>query len=174
MTIPGPIIGSFPAPIKTVWVKSGFALGPAEYFFKSARPLRMEIEGLRLLSPAQIRDLLQKRTSIEEVKMLIEEESNPTYIYRGKIQIEKAHFRLIDVDFRCRDDETILKANLADLREGEGDEGFLYTGTRDDFIGEIETRESGGTGKGYLVINQGIFSGRYTVHLDVPVGGEHL
>jgi hypothetical protein len=164
MTIPESTIGSSLPPIQTVWVKSGYALGPEGSLFRSARPLRIEIEGVRLLSPAQIRDLLQNRTSLEEVKMLIEEEADPSYIFQGKIMIENYYYSLVDVDLRCRDSEMILKANLsddlADLREG--DEGVLSPGTEDGFIGHIEMSDCSGTSKGRLVISQGTLSGRYT------------
>jgi len=164
LTISETMIGSSLAPIKTVWV--GFALGPEGSFFRSARPIRIEIEYLMRLTSAQIKDLPQNRKSCEEVKMLIEEEVNPTCVYRGEIQIEKARYRLVGVDLRCRDSEKILKASLADIRDG--DEVFPQ---RDNLIGEIETRESGGTTKGSLVINQGIFSGRYMVQPGRTRGG---
>jgi hypothetical protein len=158
LAISEPMIGSSLAPIKTVWV--GFALGPEGSFFRSAHPIRIEIEYLRRLTSAQIKDLPQNRKSCEEVKMLIEE------VYRGEIQIEKARYRLVGVYLRCRDSETILKASLADIRDG--DEVFPR---RDNLIGEIETRESGGTTKGSLVINQGIFSGKYMVQPGRTGGG---
>jgi hypothetical protein len=175
MTIPESVICSSLAPIKTVCVKNGFALGPAGSFFKSARPLRIEIEGLRLLSPAQIQDLLQNRTNLEEIKMLIEEEADPSYIYRGKIRIENDYYSLVNLNFRCRESGTVLRANLADdladLREDDGDRS--YAGNNDDIIGQIETRECDGISKGNLVISQGTLSGRYTVHLDAHDGDAH-
>ncbi len=163
------MIGSFPSLIKIVCVRSGFALGPEGAFFRSARPLRIEIEGMRLLSPAQIKALLQKGKCAENVKMLVEEDESPSYVYRGNIQIENAHYRLVKVDFRCSDSEKILKAKLADI--SEVDKGFLYTCAKEEVIGEIETKESGGTAKGHLDINQGMFIGRYTVYLDAPLEG---
>ncbi len=174
MPIPESAISSSLPPMNTICVKSGYALGPEGSFFKSARPLRIEIEGMRLLSPAQIKDHLLNRTSLEEIKMLIEEEADPSYIYRGKIRIDNDYYSLVDVDFRCRDSGTILRANLADdladLREGDG--AHLYSGTKDDFVGHIETRVCGGISKGRLVISHGILSGRYNVHLDVAAGEE--
>jgi hypothetical protein len=173
MTVPESAIGSSATPPKTFLAKSGFALGPAGSFFKSARPLKIEIEGLRLLGPARIEDLMQSRTSLEEVKMLIEEEVDPSYIYWGKIRIENEYYSLVDLDYRCQNSETILKANLADdladLREG--DEGLPEPDSRDEFIGHIEMREGGGDSDGSLVISQGIHSGRYSVHLDAGYGG---
>lgn len=170
MPIPESTIGSSIPGAETVCVKSGFALGPEGSFFRSARPFKIEIEGLRLLSTARIKDLMQEKRSFEEVKMLIEEEADPTYLYRGKIRIANEYYSLKDVDFRCQDSEMVLKANLADdlagLREGEGgqpDGGVLPSGTEDGFIGHIEMRESDGASKGRLVISQGALSGRYTV-----------
>jgi len=151
MTIPEPPIGSSVAPIKTVLVKSGFALGPEGSIFKAARTLRIEIKEMKLHNPTQIREFPQ----------------NPTYVYRGEIQIEKARYRLVDVNIRLQDSEVVMEAGLADIRDD--DKGFPRYSNRNDLIGEIETRESGGIAKGRLVINQGIFSGRYTVHLDAPI-----
>ncbi len=167
MTIPESLMDSSAAPIKTVCVKSGFALGPAGSFFKSARPLRIEIEGLRLLSPAQIKDLLQNRKSIEEIKMLIEEEANPSFIYQGKMRLGRESYRLVDVDFRSWDSETVLRADLAEIRGGR--EGIWSSEAAGDVLGRIETKETKegvGDGRGTLMINQGTLSGRYTVHLD--------
>jgi hypothetical protein len=164
MPIPESTIGSSPHPMQTVCVKSGYALGPEGSLFRSARPLRIEIEGLRFLSPARIEGLLQNRSSLEEVKMLIEEEADPSYIYRGRIRIENDYYSLVDVDFRCRDSEMMLKANLADdlADPHEGDEGIWSSGTEDNLIGHIEIRECDGTYKGHLVISEGRHSGRYT------------
>jgi hypothetical protein len=64
MTIPEPMIGSSAAPMKAVTVRSGFALGSEGSIFKSARTLRIEIEEMRLRSPAQIKKLPQGRKSI--------------------------------------------------------------------------------------------------------------
>jgi hypothetical protein len=172
MTIPESMMGSSATPMKAVCVKSGFALGPAGSFFKSARPLRIEIEGLRLLSPAQIKDLLQNRKSIEEIKMLIEEEANPSFIYRGKMRLDGKCFRLVDVDFRSWDSETVLKADLAEIREGR--EGIWSSEAAGGVVGRIETKETKegvGDARGTLMINQGTLSGRYTVHLDAPSEG---
>ncbi|HOO53108.1 MAG TPA: hypothetical protein PLM24_02395 [Methanothrix sp.] len=164
VTIPESVMGSSAAPIKTVWVKSGFALGPAGSFFKSARPLRIEIEGMRLLSPAQIKDLLQNRKSIEEIKMLIEEEANPSFIYRGKMKLDGESYRLVDVDLRSMDSETVLKADLAEIRWGR--EAIWSSEAAGDVVGRIETKEGIGDARGTLMINQGTLSGRYKVHLD--------
>lgn len=164
MTIPESLMGSSATPIKTVCVISGFALGPAGSFFKSARPLRIEIEGLRLLSPAQIKDLLQNRKSFEEIKMLIEEESNPSFIYRGKMRLDTESYSLVDVDSRSWDSDTVLKADLAEIRGGR--EGIWSSETAGDVVGRIETKDGVGDARGTLMINQGTLSGRYTVHLD--------
>lgn len=165
MPIPESTIGSSFPQIKTVWVKSGYALGPEGSLIRSARPLRIEIEGVRLLSPVQIKDLLQNRTSLEEVKMLIEEEADPSYIYRGRIRIGNDYYSLVDVDFRWQGSGIVLRANLADdladLREDY--EGVLSPGTEDGFIGHIEMRECDGTSRGSLVISEGNLSGRYTL-----------
>lgn len=166
MTIPESPIGSSMGPIKTVVVKSGFALGPAGSFFKSARPLRIEVEGLRLLSPAQIKDLLQKRRSLEEIKMLIEEEANPSFIYRGKMRLDEELFQLVDVHLRSWDSETVLSADLAEIREGR--EGVWSSEGAGDVVGHIETKEGVGYGRGNLVMGQGTQSGRYTIHLETP------
>jgi len=172
MTIPKTqVVGQSFAPARTISVMRGFAQGPAGSFFKSNHPIMVEIEGLRLLNPSQIEDLLHSRRCLEEVKMLIEEEADPSYIYQGKIRIENYYYSLVDVDLRCRDSEMILKANLsddlADLREG--DEGVLSPGTEDGFIGHIEMSDCSGTSKGRLVISQGTLSGRYTF---LPEQGE--
>ncbi len=162
-------MGSSAAPIKAVWVKSGYALGPAGSFFKSARPLRIEIEGLRLLSPAQIKDLLQNRKSLEEIKMLIEEEANPSFIYRGKMRLDGELFQLVDVHLRSLDSGTVLSADLAEIR-GER-EGIWSSEGGGDVVGHIETKEGVEYGRGNLVIGQGTLSGRYTIHLDAPYEG---
>lgn len=65
MPIPESTIGSSIPAAETVCVKSGFALGPEGSFFRSARPFKIEIEGLRLFSPAAIEDLMQDRRSLE-------------------------------------------------------------------------------------------------------------
>mgnify|MGYP001230760830 CR=1 FL=1 len=171
MTIPERVIGSAASPIKTICVKSGFALGPAGSLLKSARPLRIEIEGLRLLSPAQIKDLLNSRRSIEEIKMLIEEEVNPSFIYRGQMIIDREQFWLVDVDYRSEDSGTVLKADLAEVRRGR--EGFWSSEAAGEVIGRIETKETTegvGDAAGTLLIREGILSGRYKVHLSTPPG----
>lgn len=71
MPIPESTISSSLPQIQTVWVKNGYALGPEGSLLRLTRPLRIEIEGVRLLSPAQISDLMQSRISLEEVKILI-------------------------------------------------------------------------------------------------------
>ena len=103
--------------------------------------------------------------------MLIEEEVNPSFIYRGKMKLDGEHFRLVEVDFRSEDSETILKADLAEVRGGR--DGIWSSDARGDVVGRIETKEkvegvgdSGGT----LVIKEGILSGKYTVHLNAPFG----
>jgi len=170
MTIPEPMIGSSAAPTEAVTVISGFALGPEGSPFKSARTLRIEIEGIRLRSPSRVKKAPQERKGIHEANKLIEEKPDPTCLsYHGEIQIEKAHYRLVDIDIRRLDSEVVMKAGLADIRDG--DESFSHHIKKGNLIGEIETKECGGTAKGHLVINQGIFSGRYTVRLDAPVGG---
>jgi hypothetical protein len=126
--------------MKTVFVKSGFALGPAGSFSKFARPFRIVIEGMRLLSPAQIRNLLHNRKSMEEIKMLIEEEANPSFIYWGTMSLEGKSYRLSDVEIRSRDTETVLRAEIRwchlvrNLRRCDGthrDERGLWEGKRD-------------------------------------------
>ncbi len=169
ITISESPIGSNAAPIKTVLVKSGFALGPAGSSSNSARPLRIEIEGLRLLSPAQIRDLLQNRKSLEEIKMLIEEEANPSFIYRGKMRLGGQCFRLVDLDLRSRDSETVLSADLTEIREAR--DRTWRSEAASDVVGRIETKEGMGSARGLLVIRQGTLRGRYTVHLDAPPEG---
>jgi hypothetical protein len=166
MTIPESPIGSSAAPIKTFVVKSGFALGPAGSFFKSARPFRIEVEGLRLLSPAQIKDLLQNRKSLEEIKMLIEEDANPSFIYRGKMGLDGELFQLVDVHLRSWDSETVLSADLTELCEVR-EEIWSSEGVS-DVVGHIETKEGSGHSGGNLVIDQGTLSGRYSIHLDAP------
>ncbi|HOI70218.1 MAG: hypothetical protein PHN90_07445 [Methanothrix sp.] len=162
------MIDSTSAPMKIVCVKSGYALGPEGSFFKSARPLRIEIEGTISLSPAQIRELLQKGKGIEENMTQIEGETTPYYRYWGEIRIENACYRLVEVSFRRQDTYTYFKANLADVRED--DEGHPGSGPIAEVIGEIETVDSGGTAKGRLDINQGIFAGEYTVQLNASAG----
>lgn len=170
MTIPEPMINSSAAPMETVTVISGFALGPEGSLFKSARTLRIEIEVIRPHSPSQIKKAPRERKSIHEADTLIEGKTDPTYVlYRGEIQIEKARYKLVDMDIRRLDSEVVMKAGLADICDD--DESFPLHIKKGNLIGEIETKESGGTAKGHLVINQGIFSGRYTVRLDAPVGG---
>jgi hypothetical protein len=168
MTIPEPMIDSSAAPMETVTVISGFALGLEGSLFKSARTLRIEIEVVRLRSPSQIKKASQERTSIHEADTLIEGETGPTYVlYQGEIQIEKARYKLVDMDIRRLDSGVVMKAGLADIRDC--DESFPLHIKKGNLIGEIETKECGGTAKGLLVINQGIFSGRYTVRLDTPI-----
>jgi hypothetical protein len=168
-TIPESPIGSSTVPMKTVLVKSGFALGPAGSFFKSARPLRIEVEGLRLLSPAQIKDLLQNRKSLEEIKILIEEEANPSFIFRGKMRLDGELFRLVDVHLRSLDSGTVLSADLAEIQGGR--EGIWSSEVGGDVVGHIETKEGVEYGRGNLVIGQGPLSGRYSIVLDAPSEG---
>lgn len=165
MTIPKTQVGgqSF-APARTISVMRGFAQGPAGSFFKSNHPIMVEIEGLRLLNPSQIEDLLHSRRCLEEVKMLIEEEADPTYICRGNIRIENSYYRLVNVDLSRQESGRTLKADLADPLDR--DEGLLYTDAEDDFIGQIEVKEVGGTANGRLFLSRGIYSGRYAVRLE--------
>lgn len=167
MTITESNISPSTIPMKTAFVRSGFAVGPAGSPFQAALPIRMEIEGLRLLSPSQIRELLSSRRSIDEVKMLIEEEANPSFIYWGNLQLEKERFKLSDLCFRTLDSETVLKADLAEVRGG----GIWSSEAKGAVAGRIETRETkvaGWEGGGTLVIREGPKSGRYRVHLEAP------
>jgi hypothetical protein len=177
MTVPEDPVGPSPVPMKTLSVRRGFATGPAGSLLKADRPLRIYIEGLRLLTPDQIRDLLLKRRSLEEVKMLIQEEATPTFIYRGKMSLDDETYRLEDVEFRSRGSETVLRVRIAEDVEGVvgvGDsevEGYV--------VGRIEIIESvsenvsegGSDPPGSMVIYRGPLAGRYTLHLDLPTEG---
>lgn len=166
MSIPEPRIGSSSAPMKMVFVKSGFVLGPAGSFLKSARPVRIDIEGMRLLSPAQIKDLLQNRKSLEEIKMLIEEEANPSFIYRGTMSLDGKSYRLADVDFRSRGSEMVLKAEIR-----RGCDGVFSSEASGEVMGRIEMKERVGYIRGNLIITSGNLRGRYVIHLDPKIEG---
>ena len=169
MSVPKPRISSSSPPMKTVFVKSGFALGPAGSFSKFARPFRIVIEGMRLLSPAQIRNLLHNRKSMEEIKMLIEEEANPSFIYWGTMSLEGKSYRLSDVEIRSRDTETVLRAEIR-----RGSDGVISSETSGDVMGRIEMKEVFGRGSGTLIMTCGTLRGRYALHLEPEIEGGSL
>ncbi len=168
-TIPELKIGSSALPRKTSAVKCGLAFGPRGPSLAAALPLKIEIEGLRLLSPTQIRELLTCRRSIEEVKMLIEEEADPTFIYQGDLSLDGKDFRLVDLYYGYQETETVLRANVAEIG-GRGE--IRSSEMMGHVVGRIETREkplgAGGEGLGNLVIKEGALRGRYRIRLDTP------
>lgn len=154
-------------PMKTALVRSGVALGPVGSPFQAPLPIMMEVEGLRLLSPSQIRELLSSRRSIDEVKMLIEEEANPSFVYWGDLQLGMEKFQLSDLSFRTLDTETVLRADLAEVRGG----GIWSPAAKGAVAGRIETRETGvggWKGVGSLLIREGPKRGRYRLRLEAP------
>ncbi|MGB3944589.1 MAG: hypothetical protein WBK88_07355 [Methanothrix sp.] len=201
MTIPEDPVGPSPVPMKTLSVKRGFATGPAGSLLKADRPLRIYIEGLRLLTPDQIRDLLLKRRSLEEVKMLIQEDAAPTFIYRGKMSLDGETFRLADVEFRSRGSETVLRARIAEDIEGVAGvgrsevEGYvvgrieIIEGVSDNVSWRASGRASVSVSEkvserarkrasegvsdspGTMVIYRGALAGRYILRLDPPAEG---
>jgi hypothetical protein len=169
MSVPKPRISSSSPPMKTVFVKSGFALGPAGSLSKSARHFRIVIEGMRLLSPAQIRNLLHNRKSLEEIKMLIEEEANPSFIYWGTMSLEGKSYRLSDVDIRSRDTETVLRAEIR-----RGSDCVISSETSGDVMGRIEVNCRALKDAGTLIMNCGTLRGRYALHLKPEIEGGSL
>lgn len=185
MTIPEDPVGPSPVPMKTLSVRRGFATGPAGSLLKADRPLRIYIEGLRLLTPDQIRDLLLKRRSLEEVKMLIQEEATPAFIYSGEMTLGGETFRLVDVEDQSCGSGKVLRARIAEYIDGvaviEGSE------VEDGHLGRIEIIESvsesvsgraserasegGSDPPGSMVIYRGPLAGSYTLHLDLPTEG---
>ncbi len=173
-------VGPSPTPLKTVSSRRGFATGPAGSSLKSDRPVRVEIEGLRLLSPAQIKDLLLKRKNLEEVKMLIEEEANPTFIYRGKMSLDGETFRLVDVEFRSLGPETVLRARITEVRGSGG--GIWSDDVEGEVVGRIETKggfseevsEGVSDAPGSMAIYRGALAGRYALRLDPSIDGGSL
>jgi len=148
-------VGPSPEPMKTVYSKRGSVLGPA-----GSRAIKMEVEKLRLLAPSQIRKLLEDNKSLAEIKAIIEEDENPSFIYRGEIWLDGMGYKLIGIDLACKEDETVLKAELAEFREG------IWSCTIGNIVGHIETRENTKSAEGKLVIDDGLFCGSYTVLLD--------
>ncbi|MDF0590200.1 hypothetical protein [Candidatus Methanocrinis natronophilus] len=173
-------VGPSHRPMKTLSVWRGFATGPAGSLSKADRPVRIEIEGLRLLTPDQIRDLLLKRRGLGEVRMLMQEEASPTFVYLGRMTLGGETFRLVDVEHRSYGSEKVLIAMIAEDREGVARVG--RSEVEGDFVGQIEiivsvsenvsgraserASERVSDAPGTMVIYRGALAGRYILHLD--------
>ena len=166
MTIPEDTVGPSTVPMKTLYVRRGFATGPAGPSSKMDRPFRVYIEGLRLLTPDQIRNLFHNRKSLEEIKMLIEEEANPSFIYRGKMSLDGNNYNLSDVYIRSRDTETVLRAEIR-----RGSDGVISSENSGDVMGRIEMKEACGRGKGTLIMTCGTMRGRHALRLETEIEG---
>ena len=148
-----------PAPIKSVCTKSGFVLGPAESLLKSARPIRIEIERLRLIIPSQIRELLENEKSLDEIKTFVERDANPSFVYRGKIWLDGMAHSLVELDLAYEGGETVLKADVAEVQEN-----IWFQGSK-NVIGHIKAKEGTLGTEGELVIDEGPMSGSYKLFL---------
>lgn len=148
-----------PAPIKSVCTTSGFVLGPDGSLLKSARPIRIEIERLRLIIPSQIRELLEKEKSLAEIKAFVEKDSNPSFIYRGKMWLDEMAHSLVGLDLAYEGNETILRADVAEIHED-----IWFQGSS-NIIGHIKAKEGTWGAEGELVIDNGSLSGSYKLFL---------
>ena len=147
-------------PIKSVCTTSGFVLGPDGSLLKSARPIRIEIERLRLIIPSQVRELLENEKSLDEIKAFVERDANPSFIYRGKIWLDGMAHSLVGLDLTYESNETILNADVAEIQED-----IWFQGSS-SIIGHIKAKEGVWGTKGELEIDKGPLSGSYKLFLN--------
>lgn len=162
--------GGFPmgVPIEVLYSGHGFAtIGNESHI------LRLKIESIMPIDPAQIRDLLSSNRSLEEIRDEIRATETETgeKALRGSMLLDRRIYPLVDIAISPEENNsTMIQAGLAMT----GVSGSGANGTESDGMGELSvliSRTDGGSiGNGELLIESGERRGRYTILLDFDSG----
>jgi len=128
-----------------------------------SHPIRLNVEAIKSVDPAEARRLLALNISLEEVKSQARA-SERDVILRGSIRINNDSYRLIDITLAPSGNRSTLKASVASpgFRSGSEDEASIVGNTvvTISIIDEITVAE------GYLAINDSKYSGTYSLLLN--------
>jgi len=150
------------AQIKPALAGVGFALGPND----ESHLIRMLIEGAKTPPPPLIRTLLKENKSLEEIKSEISK-VNESFSYRGYMRLGDKFYRLIDINLTFEDTNTTLEANIVELQQK------MKPCNGEKIVANITVqttyREDAWISEGELVVDEGQYSGQYSVLLDTQM-----
>lgn len=132
--------------------------------------LRVSIESIRPIEPMSVRKLLASNMSIEEVREVIRKEEGAA-VSRGVMKLSDSVYRLMDIEMTPSGNNTLLEADLGELKHGAPENDTAILGHLSVNLASEETAD---VSQGTLVVNSGVYGGKYKVLLDTqpPEHGE--
>lgn len=128
-----------------------------------SHPIRLNVETIRTVDPAEARRLLALNISLEEVRSQARA-GDGDVIRRGSIRLNNDSYRLTDITLTPSGNRSTLEASVASLRSGSGSEDAASivgkTVVTISVVDDIEVAE------GYVVINDSKYSGTYSLLLN--------
>lgn len=122
-------------------------------------PFRLNMETIRTMRSDEARRLLASNMSIEEVRSLARSGDRST-ILRGHIRLNNDFYRLTDLTLTASSNGSTLGANVAG--SGSGD----VASTLGHTVVTILVADDLGVAKGYMVIEDSMYSGNYSLLLN--------
>lgn len=150
----------------------GFALKGNE-----THVLRMNVELIKDVDPAYLRDLMTSNKSIEDIEEGLNAKEGATSL-RGNLRINESSYSLLNIRFMpSKDNATALDADIAllYLKPAPGEIMRHNASDKTAIAGHIEVAiapsEGGLVGKGELIMGSDEHSGKYVVllHMEKPM-----
>lgn len=136
----------------------GFAAKDGEYI-----PIRLNMETIRTVDPAEVRRLLALNISLEEVKSQART-SDGDVILRGRIRFNNDSYWLMDIRMTSSENGSNLEAKIASRRSKSGSEDATsIVGNTAVAISVVDGMK---VAEGYAVINDAKYSGTYNLMLN--------
>jgi hypothetical protein len=140
-----------------------------------SHPLRLNVETIRTVDPAEARRLLALNISLEEVRSQARADDRDI-ILRGSIRLNNDSYRLVDITLASSGNRSTLEASVASPRSRSGsDDPASIVGNTVVTISVVDDIE---VAEGYVVINDSKYRGTYSLLLNEcsgrgPRAGKH-
>lgn len=126
-------------------------------------PIRLNMETIRTVDPAEVRRLLALNISLEEVKSQARN-SDGDVILRGRIRFNNDSYWLMDIRMTSYENGANLEAKIASRRAGsDSEDATSIVGNTAVAISVVNGTK---VAEGYAVINDAKYSGTYNLILN--------
>jgi hypothetical protein len=136
-----------------------------------SHPIRLNVETIRTVDPAEARRLLALNISLEEVRSQARAGDRDA-ILRGSIRLNDDSYRLIDITLASSGNRSTLEASLASSRSRSGSEdaASIVGNIVGNIVVTIPEADDIRAVEGYAVINDSKYSGTYSLLLNECFG----
>lgn len=126
-------------------------------------PVKLTVQTIRSVDPAEARRLLASNLSLEEVRFLVGTDDEKTLL-RGRITINNDSYRLMDIQLSYLNNRSSLEANIADrMSISDSEDATSVVGNLVVAISEVDGSKAA---EGYVVIDDSKYRGTYDLKLN--------